>query len=260
MSDQSKMMPKVLIVTEAKDIPTKPIDGKPTLVYWNILCLAQSIRLALVAAKVDFVDVRIEAGPPHGENYRQGWKQAKQSEALEQVLKFPNLPYLLDPDLVGDGYGLVQSDSILRHIGRKYGYLGRVPALTDMYVEQMYDFDMHFTNIAYEKGADATLKWFQTSLPFILKSFGRLFDNSIYLSETDEPSVADWKLYVILYKMTIIQDQLGNETTASILKADAEWVEPFMTRIESIPVVASYMASSSYQRHFLHSPHAKWRG
>lgn len=248
---------KVLVVTEVENIPAKPIDGKPTLVYWNILCLAQSIRFALVAAKVDFVDVRVEAGPPD-ENYRKGWKQAKQSESLQRILKFPNLPYLLDPGL-GES-GLVQSDSILRYVGTKYGSLGSFPALTDMYIEHIYDFDMRFTNIAYDKGGDATLEWFKSSLPSILESFEKILADTVYLSECDEPSVADWKLYVFLYKMTVVQDQLGNEITATILEKDAEWVNAYMKRMESIKQVSAYLSSPSYMKHFMHSPHAAWRG
>ena len=248
---------QVIVVTKVEDIPTQPIDGKPTLVYWNILCLAQSIRLALVAAHVDFVDVRIEAGPPD-ENYRKGWRQAKQSKALNDVLIFPNLPYLLHPDL---GHrGLVQSDAILRFVGRTYGQIGSTPALTDMYMEHMYDFDMEFTNIAYDEGEKAILEWFRVRLPPILKSLGKLVSDGTYLSELSEPSVADWKLYSFLYKMTVIQDQLGNKTTARIIGENADWVEPYMKRLEAIPAIENYMKSTSYMKHYLHSPHAKWRG
>ena len=250
-------MPKVLVVTNVDDIPTKAIDGKPTLVYWNILCLAQCIRLALVDAGVDFVDVRIEAGPPD-ENYRKGWKLAKQSIALRQVLTFPNLPYLFHPDL-GD-QGLVQSDSILRFIGKTYGRMGKEPALTDMYIEHMYDFDMEFTNIAYDLGPEATLTWLKNKLPMILKSMEKVIAENHYLSGQADPSMADWKWYVFLYKMKMIHEQLGDESTGSILRGNKNWVASYMQRMESIPSVKQYMESSSYMRHYLHSPHAKWRG
>ena len=83
-----------LIVSAKEDIPTKPVDGKPTYVYWNILGLAQSARLALIAANVDFVDVRIDADVT-----KDGWIAAKHTEEMQKTLIFPNLPYFLHPDL-----------------------------------------------------------------------------------------------------------------------------------------------------------------
>ena len=59
--------------------------------------------------------------------------------------------------------------------------------------------------------------------------------------------------------MTVIQSQLGNDTTASILR-DTEWAKPYMERMESIPGIQAYMKRPSCMKHFLHSPHAKWRG
>ena len=89
---------KILVVSEKDEIPTQPVDGKPTYVYWKILGLAQSARLALMAAKVDFVDVQISA-----EMSKDGWVAAKHTPEMEQCLTFPNLPYFLHPGLGNRG-------------------------------------------------------------------------------------------------------------------------------------------------------------
>ena len=247
------MPSKELIVSEKGDIPTKLVDGKPTYVYWNILGLAQSARLALIAANVDFVDVRVEASIS-----QDGWLAAKHTDEMQKVLSFPNLPYFLHPDL-GDR-GLVQSDSILRFIGTKYGMLGSSPAHTDMYLEHLHDAESTIANLSYGRSADKVLEWYKKSVPGYLEPFGKLLANQKYLSESDEPGVADFKLYVFLYKLTVIQEQLGDEMTKSIIGDDAEWIKTYMERVEAIPAVKTYMSSASYMKGFLNNPSAKWRG
>ena len=247
------MPSKELIVSEAGDIPTKPVDGKPTYVYWNILGLAQSARLALIAANVDCVDVRIDA-----DTSQDGWLAAKHTDELEEVLSFPNLPYFLHPAL-GDR-GLVQSDSILRFIGAQYGMLGSSPALTDMYLEHLHDAETTIAGLSYGKTLDKVLEWYKGSVPDYLKSFGKLLMHHKYLSESEGPSIADFKLYVFLYKLTVIQEQLGDEMTKTIISEDAEWIKTYMGHIEGIPLIKAYLASPSYMKGPLNNPSAKWRG
>jgi hypothetical protein len=251
----------VLVVSDPGDIPTAPVDGKPTLVYWNILGLAQSIRLALIAAGVDFVDVRIAANefktPVGGTN---AWAEKKPTVELQQALVFPNLPYFLHPAL--GARGLVQSDSILRFVGRHYGMLGAEPSFTDMYTEDLHDMEATISRLAYGKGPEAVLAWFQSGVPKFLAPMGTLLSGDIKLlsGEKDKPSVADWKLYVFLYKMGVIQEQLGDASTASILGADAAWVKPYMASLEAIPAMKTYMESASYMKEHLNYPTAKWQG
>lgn len=246
----------VSVVTDKNAIPTKPVDGKPTLVYWNILGLAQSLRLALIAANVDFVDVRIDASSP---DYAGGWNEAKHTVEMEKAVAFPNLPYFFHPDL-GER-GLAQSDSILRFIGQKYGLVGSSAALTDMYTEHLHDAETTIARLSYGGSPEKIFEWYETKVPGYLVPFGRLLGGGKkYLSETDSPSVADFKLYVFLYKMKVIQEQLGNEMTKSILEEDAPWCKPYMESIEAIPAVKAYMASDSYQKGPLNNPVAKWLG
>lgn len=102
----------ISVVTEKEDIPLNPIDGKPTYVYWKILGLAQSARLALVAASVDFVDVQIDA-----DKSKDGWIAAKGTPEMEKTLTFPNLPYFLHPDLGGRGIVQVSKRNSALRVG-----------------------------------------------------------------------------------------------------------------------------------------------
>lgn len=220
--------------------------------------MAQSIRLALIAANVDFVDVRIEAGTADSPEGKNAWLAMKHTDDMISTLSFPNLPYFLHPDLPS-GRGLVQSDCILRFIGTKYGMMGVDAALTDMHLEHLADLEGDIARNSYGHGSDAVLQWYQTCAARFLKQYGRLLTSSCqFLSEQDQPSVADWKLYVFLYKLTVVQKQLGSDMTASIIQED--WIQPYMQRLEGISTMKSYMASDSYMKGFLNNPSAKWRG
>lgn len=281
----------ISVVTKKEDIPLKPVDGKPTYVYWKILGLAQSARLALVAAQVDFVDVQIDA---YDADYgKDGWIAAKATPEMQTLLTFPNLPYFLHPDFGQEGLvqvsivGLVpyhtysekgllkshscfdrrcnlaccQSDSILRFIGTKYDMLGASPAKTDMYLEHLHDAETMIARLSYGQGADKLLAWYKGSIPGYLAPFAKLVGDNKYLSGNDNsPSVADFKLYVLLYKLTVIQDQLGDETTKTILGADNPWEKEYMGRIEAIPSIKAFMASSQYMKGPMNNPVAKWHG
>ena len=312
---------KILVVSEKDEIPTQPVDGKPTYVYWKILGLAQSARLALMAAKVDFVDVQISA-----EMSKDGWVAAKHTPEMEQCLTFPNLPYFLHPGLGNRGivqvrreclllclfwildlpcccwrmtcmahsltyitrpffspclsaalknndllaththahaHTITQSDAILRFIGQKYDMLGASAVTTDMYLEHLHDAEVTIARLSYGAGPEKVLAWYKGSVPDYLKPFGKLLDGTAsdkkYLSaKEDTPSVADFKLYVLLYKLSVMQAQLGDDSTKAIL--EASWIKEYMGRIEAIPAIKAFMESPSYMKGPMNNPSALWRG
>ena len=140
--------------------------------------------------------------------------------------------------------------------------LGASPFLTDMYLEHLHDAETTIARLSYGQGADQVLAWYKESVPGYLEPFGKLLGGGEkkFLSDTDAPSVADFKLYVLLYKLTVIQEQLGDEMSKTIVGSDAAWVKEYMERIEAIPSIKTFMASSSYMKGFLNNPSAKWRG
>ena len=243
-------MPHVVNVTKSEDIPRDPIDGKPTLVYWNIVCYAHAIRLALAYARVDFVDVRVDPGDPHGDSYKQVWFDVK--PAMANLLTFPNLPYLLDDG----GVALSQSDTILRHIGRKY-----FPPLEDeaqhrtldLVLDELKDQENGMTKAAYSSRKDLDC-WCQESLPGVLHRFSRLLEHNSYdFLLANRPSIADFKLYQFLYRIPGVKYRC-NDCSGNSLPPR---LQTFLERIETtMPTVGPHQ----FLPHPLHSPHAFWIG
>ena len=85
---------------------------------------------------------------------KQYWKDEKPKLAQGAGLPFGgNLPFLIDGDTK-----LVQSNTILRHIGRKYNLMGDGSAAQDsaidLLLDQMGDFDDTFTMMCYGSYSD----------------------------------------------------------------------------------------------------------
>jgi glutathione S-transferase len=237
---------RTIIVTKPQDVPKGAIDGKPTVVYWDIVGLANSLRLAMVASGADFCDVRIAPGQVESDNYKCNWTAVK--TGLGKVLAFPNLPYFMD-----DKVKLSQSNTILRYIGRTFDLMG-VPGqehVVDMALDELSDLESAFATLCYRDGPEGVAPWYQQEVVGKLAQWKTLVGDKDYLTG-DRMSVADLKLYVFLYKLTVLQKTLGDESTASKLSA---W-EPYMKRIEETPKIKEYMASPDYQRHPLNNPHA----
>jgi glutathione S-transferase len=241
---------KAIVVSKSEEIPKEAIDGKPTIVYWNMLGLVQSIRLILAFVGVDAVDVRIEAGDPQSGDYKRAYFAAK-AEFLHQILAIPNLPYYLDGEV-----SLTQSNTILRYLGNKHDLMGEEP-ITDLVLEELSDMEVNIIALAYDKGADATIAWYQSDVPSILVPWSKLLAGKDYLSGGDRPSIADFKLYSYLYKLRHIHSILGGPTTADKIPGD---LMAYMHRIEELPGIKEYIISPYYMKSPLYNPAARWRG
>lgn len=236
---------------KAQDIPKQAVEDKPTIVYWNILGLVQSIRLALVQAQVDFVDVRIQVGDPSSPNSRSEWFQAK--EELKSVLDFPNLPYFFDGDV-----SITQSNAILRCIGRKYNVMGTAGQehIVDLCLDELSDLEGNIARRSYQDGPEALVQWVEEDVSAIIPKWEKLLGGKTFLTG-DAVSIADFKLYVFLFKITKIQNEIrGNKSTEAIPSS----MQNFMKRIEELPSIKAYMASPDYQTTPINNPSAKWTG
>jgi glutathione S-transferase len=258
---------RVIVAHKPEDIPKKPVDGKPTLIYWNILGLSQTQRLALVAAGVDFVDVRVEAGPGDSPDYGKNWLAAKKELDDSGVVTFPNLPYYLDEHV-----SLTQSNTITHYIARQYGDHDKDAPLVhvtdtilqtyqDMIVDTLSDSEAQLARMAYtpDQGPKAVMEWYLSgSVAPVLKKLESLNDTFWTKAVNDnQVTIAHLKLYVYLHKLTVIQKEFGNDETAACLN---EWCKAFMTRIEGLPKIKEYMESDQYMKTPLNNGSAKWRG
>jgi glutathione S-transferase len=238
----------VIVVTKSEDVPLAAVDGKLTIVYWNIVGLVQPIRLLLAQADADYVDVRIEGGDASHVDYKQDWLRAK--EKLSTVLHFPNLPYMLD----SNGVNLSQTDTILKYLARKYDLMG-VPGkehVVDLALDELKDIEGALIQRAYPKGADAVAAWFEESGPKYVRTFTGLLQTNDFLTG-DRVSVADFKLYSVLSKLRVVQNELSQVTVLN------EAMNSFMKRIEELPSIKAYMAGPNYHQRPINNPCAKWR-
>jgi glutathione S-transferase len=185
-------MVKVVEVLKAEDVPNTLIDGKPTLVYWDLVGLVQPARLALAYKGVDFVDVRIKAGAPTSPDCGAAWGGAK--KGLYAIMPFPNLPYLMD-----DSVTIAQTNTILHHIARKYDLTGveGQEHMSDYFCDHLTDLESQIVKFTYGESAAAVFDWYKTSAPGALKSFSSVLKDKTFLTG-DLPSISDFRLYVFL--------------------------------------------------------------
>lgn len=247
-------MVQVVMVSpgDTDGVPTKEIDGKPTLVYWDLVGLVQPARLAMVYKGVDFVDVRIQAGEPSDPDHCKAWSEAKPGK-LKDIMAFPNLPYMIDGTMT-----IAQTNAIMHHIGRKYDLMGvkGKEHMVDYIMDHLTDLEKNLVVQSYAKGPESLLKYFKNSCPLELQGFSKLLERKDFLTG-DEPSVADFKLYVFLYKLKIIQADLSSPDTEWMFTAD---LLAFMSRMEELPNVKDYMSSSDYQKRPINNTMALWIG
>jgi glutathione S-transferase len=243
----------VIVANKPESIPTAPVDEKPTCVYWEICGLAQSIRMALVLAGADFCDVRIDAGSPDSPDYKQVWFQRKSS--IGEIMPFPNLPYFLD----GSGVCLSQSNTILKYIGRQNGLLGPPGKehIVDLALDQLVDLENAFVRLAYPGGAEALKTWCEETVPALLSRWDILLGSQKYLTG-DSVTVADLKLYEVLRKIRIVEQEVCNQMDTSTVGGSTK-MAGFMAQVEAVPALKSYFESNDYLARPLNNPHAKFK-
>jgi len=242
----------VIFADTPDKIPTEPVDGKITLVYWNICGLAQPIRYALELAGQEYVDVRVHYGPgePGTAEYKKMWFDRKPAVA-ESVL-FPNLPYLLHGDV-----RLAQSNTILRYIGRTYNIMAEPSAasIEDLIFDQMADFDGQSTGLSYRDGLPGLKVYCEGSLPASFSDFVRLLGEKKFMTG-DNVTVADLKVYETLRKLKLIEEQ--PEVATKSLESCPTLVQ-FISRIEDLDAMKKYLSSEQYMARPLNNAHAKFK-
>ncbi|KAK1736984.1 glutathione S-transferase family protein [Skeletonema marinoi] len=241
----------VLSITKSEDVPLAPIDGKPTLVYWNSAGWSNPIRLALTVANVDFVDARIEAGDPSDSaSFKKAWMDAKHVLGSTGILEFPNLPYYME----GDSVKLVQSEAIVRHVARKYNlYPTSMPEHRFMMLsEEIKDYDGYFILQSYVGGPDVISQFIKEGVPNKLAIWGKIaHDGNALIDGPDgKINILDIKLYCFLRKVKFSQEELNIKPSAQ-----EGWVDAYMKRVEDVPQVKAYL-DSDYLHRPLNNPHA----
>jgi glutathione S-transferase len=235
---------KVIVATSAKDVPLAPVDGAPTVVYWNIVGLAMPLRMALALAGGNYADVRIDAAGPKG---REPWTEAKPNLPMS----FPNLPYYLDSKVA-----LSQSDAILRYLGRQHNLMGDAGQehVVDQALDELKDLEGVLAMHSYRSGVDHLAEWYAGSVGSIVAKWSKFMSEKDFVTGKTM-SVADLKLYAYFVKLVEVQKQLGNNDTLADLHWDG-FVDQHMKRMEQVPRLKEYLASELHQRRPLNNPGA----
>lgn len=239
----------VIVATSPEQIPRSPVYGKLTTVYWDICGLGQPVRYALEIAGCEYVDVRVHYGPgePGSAEYKGMWKEVKPS--VGEVVPFVNLPYLMDPE----GPPLAQSNTILKYIGRKFGFEGDDPTVVDLLLDQGQDLDAVVTGKCYRDWAGMSDYLSSEDLGAALSQFERFLGGKPFLSGFSL-SVADLKVYETLRKLRIIEDELSSSVIAKF-----PGLVGFIGRVEAIPAMRSYMTSRNFIPRPLNNAHAQFK-
>uniref|UniRef100_A0A7S3UME1 glutathione transferase n=1 Tax=Oxyrrhis marina TaxID=2969 RepID=A0A7S3UME1_OXYMA len=256
------MPSRVIYADSADKIPSAPVDGLPTLVYWATCNLAQPIRYALECVGVDFVDVRVHWGPAeptaaegmHTPGYKGMWKERKVELAKTQL--FPNVPYFMEQHPTLGDVHLVQSTAILRFIGRKKPSLmgGTLAHMCDMVLDQAIDLDWAMMDVQYDDWASAT-RWCTEKLPDMLARWDRLLGEK-KLMVSDDLTIADLKAYECFRKIKLME---ADPAVATSTFASFPRLCGFVERVESEEPIKRYMSSPQYIARPLNTAHAQWK-
>jgi len=269
----------LMTIHETSEVPLEPINGKPTLVYWDIVGLAHPLRMALALSGVEWNDVRLVCGtsPTDTTTNKKAWYPAKQMLRDKNILEFPNLPYYMEDNGGGcahDKVRLVQSDAILRYLGHKYNLMGKtispqVPEhLFDMLLEEARDLDSTLIRLSYEEGAEAVAKWLSHDQE--LREKLNVWENYIH-HKTDGPfvlgthlTIVDLKLYTFLYKFQHAQAELMVSSMSGVIpEKDVPslpfWVPAYLEDVKTAtPELEAYLNSPDSMQTPINNPHARF--
>ena len=251
LSIMSKLINVIHTSTSAQIPCTMPASGLH-ITYWDIRGLCQPIRLALAYAKVEYTDVRIDAGnPAETDTYKKVWFDVKPE--VGKTVKFVNLPYLMDGD---NKVAISQSQAILRYIGRKFDLLGKSEVTTDVLLSEVYDFDSIFTRMCYSNFGQMK-GYCENSLPGVLDKFAEqlVSCNNTFITG-EEISIVDFKFYDLLTKWKIVEADESISTNKVLSNKD---ICDYIERMENIDAIKQYITSDIFLSRPLNNPHATFK-
>lgn len=197
--------------------------------------------------------MRVHYGPgePGTDSYKQYWKDEKATLAASAGLPFGgNLPYLVDGDVA-----LVQSNAILRYIGRKYNLMGdgsiAQSSAIDVLLDQMADSDDAFTGMCYGSYNDGGKESFvEKQLPTLLSQLADFLGDKPFMV-CDQPTIPDFKIFELLLKCKVA---FGDDCLAA-----APTVAAYCDRMRSLPTLAAYLDSDRAITRPLNNAHAQFK-
>lgn len=213
----------------------------PVLAYWAIRGLAQPIRLLLNYVGEEFEDKQYEVGPAPDYN-RDCWMNEKHSLGLP----FPNLPYYIDGDIK-----IVQSNAILRYIGRKHNLCGTTEqekVNCDVMENQIMDVRNGLVRLSYSSNFEKLKPDYVKDLPSKLKGLSEFLGKKTWFAG-ENITFPDFHVYEMLdvHKQLVpgCLDEFQN-------------LKDFCDRFEALEPIAKYMKSNKFMKSPINNKMAKF--
>ena len=215
---------------------TKPQSAaKLMLTYWSLHGLGAAPRMALHCSGADFDDVLVAGADRWGE-------QSKAIGGEKNALV--NLPFLT----TAAGEVIVQSQAVLRHIGRTqglYGATAKDAARVDQVMDVCSELRTELYKMAYAPAADfAAMKasFAAVSLPYYYGSLERfMLDGGTKHAAADAVTVAD---FVLVDLMQLAAEVYGGDAAVfGAYPALLAYLRAFVAK----PEMASWYASESFK-------------
>jgi len=227
--------------------------------YWNVRGFGQPTRTLLEYAGVEYEDKKYELDTSDLKDMAKAmgqWGKDKAECPLivggngEQAMEFPDLPYYVETMPDGSKLKISQSLTILRHVGRKTGFVvdGEYNvAKMEQYEQQIMDMRTDIVNFCYDK---PTMKY---------QNYAEDVRSKV-IAKWDK--VLDGKKWIMGDKLTYVDFLFWEYIDWHVLlKADMldglENLKGYHQRFADLPKIKEYFNSSRYQSWPLVSPWAK---
>jgi len=217
----------------------------PILGYWGVRGRGGVIRMLLHHAEVQFED-------KHYVDF-ETWFKVDKPALAQNGMDFPNLPYLIDGDVK-----ISESRVLIEYLGRKYD----LDATTEteririgLAMEIMEGYKQGVTQIAYppqcvsnrQEVHEKLYKEYEEQIPDKVVAVSKFLGNRNWMAG-DRITYADFVVYDVL-------DWMGILFSPKYIEADGN-LNAYMKRIEELPGVKKFMASSAYIRLPIFGPFA----
>ncbi|CAH8506980.1 unnamed protein product [Dicrocoelium dendriticum] len=219
------------------------LEMSPSVGYWKIRGLAQSIRLLLEYIGEEFDDIQYECGPAP-EYSRKDWEDVKPNMGLD----FPNLPYYKDDDV-----NLTQTAAILAYVAEKHNIGGSTPkdrAVLAMINGAVSDVRMAYVRLCYSSDFEKLRPGFVSDLPHLLKPFDEYLKTRSWISG-DQLSYPDFNFYDLLDCLKTLEPNCLNAFPR---------LQQYITKFEALPQIAAYMQSPRFLKWPMNNKMASWGG
>lgn len=157
--------------------------------------------------------------------------------------------------MVDGNVALVQSNAILRYIGRKYNLMGdgssAQSSAIDVLLDQMADCDDTFTGMCYGSYNDGGKEAFvEKQLPTLLSQLADFLGDKPFMV-CGQPTIPDFKIFELLLKCKVA---FGDDCLAA-----APTVAAYCDRMRSLPTLAAYLDSDRAIMRPLNNAHAQFK-